>query len=189
MAATYSRKSNKPGLRLLSPSGTLRNSRLPLPSSTSTYPSRPTPFFHCSTSPSRVNLCGSVNTVAGSGQAAKRQSHRHQKRTCMCSPTTHPGSFRCSLHKNFGSHSAALARRSSLVRIRGVEGELVKRALAALIRPSSHHQRRRRDFRPRLSRLCAMSKAEEDSFISSSFCLTTAHGSMTVAADLNGLFL
>ncbi|RWV85066.1 hypothetical protein GW17_00053172 [Ensete ventricosum] len=42
---------------------------------------------------------------------------------------------------------------NSLVRIGTVEGEWVKRALASLIRPSSHHQRRRADFRPRPSRL------------------------------------
>lgn len=167
------------------------NSRPPPPSysstafasSTSTFS---TTFFHRSTSPTRVNLCGSNSSVpsvrfgstspnrsisvsgAGSGN---QQSHR-AKRTCMCAPTTHPGSFRCSLHKSFASRAAAPpqyaanrlnARRSamtnSLVRIRGVEGELVKRALAALIRPSSHQQRRRGEFRPRPTRLSVMSTA------------------------------
>lgn len=51
---------------------------------------------------------------------------------------------------------------NSLVRIGTVEGDLVKRALAALIRPSSHQQRRRAGFEPRPSRLSVMSKAEED---------------------------
>lgn len=95
------------------------------------------------------------------------------KRTCLCSPTTHPGSFRCSMHKNVKNTTASMsyspsrlnARRSamtnSLVRICSVEGDLVKRALAALIRPSSHHQRRRGDFQPRPSRLSRMSKADE----------------------------
>ncbi|KAL0311741.1 UNVERIFIED_CONTAM: hypothetical protein Sradi_5573400 [Sesamum radiatum] len=98
------------------------------------------------------------------------------KRTCLCSPTTHPGSFRCALHKNsFGggarNHSIPYSpnrlnmRRSamtnSLVRIGTVEGDLVKRALAALIRPSSHQQRRRADFQPRSSRLSVMSRAED----------------------------
>ncbi|KAI3671509.1 hypothetical protein L1987_87247 [Smallanthus sonchifolius] len=67
----------------------------------------------------------------------KNQSNR-EKKTCMCSPTTHPGSFRCSLHRNTSnindnrSKSAAsyqaqrlYARRSamtnSLVRIGTVE--------------------------------------------------------------------
>lgn len=95
------------------------------------------------------------------------------RKTCMCSPTTHPGSFRCSLHKNQGSsnqhhnhtpypNNRLNMRRSamtnSLVRISGVEGEWVKRALTALIRPSSHQQRRRAGFQPRQSRLSVMSK-------------------------------
>nr|AAN62344.1 CTV.15 [Citrus trifoliata] len=100
------------------------------------------------------------------------------KRTCACSPTTHPGSFRCALHKrtnSYSSHKTASSshysssrlnyRRSamtnSLVRIGGVEGELVKRALTALIRPSSHQQRRRAAFEPRPSRLSIMSKADD----------------------------
>ncbi|WRX33787.1 hypothetical protein QQP08_026274 [Theobroma cacao] len=36
---------------------------------------------------------------------------------------------------------------NSLVRIGGVEGDWVKRALTALIRPSSHQQRRRAAYR------------------------------------------
>ncbi|CAJ1973688.1 unnamed protein product [Sphenostylis stenocarpa] len=97
-----------------------------------------------------------------------------QKKSCMCSPTTHPGSFRCSLHKNAGNnhHHAdsypsnrlnmrRSAMKNSLVRIGGVEGEWVKRALTALIRPSSHQQRRRAGFEPRPSRLSVMSKAQD----------------------------
>uniref|UniRef100_A0A7N0T0P9 Serine-rich protein-like protein n=1 Tax=Kalanchoe fedtschenkoi TaxID=63787 RepID=A0A7N0T0P9_KALFE len=126
-------------------------------------------------SPSR-----SISAVQRNQVVRKQNSHGHghlpssaagtgAKRTCMCSPTTHPGSFRCSLHKNFNSHHAPYssnrlnARRSamtnSLVRIGTVEGDLVKRALAALIRPSSHQQRRRSAFQPRPSRLSVMSKA------------------------------
>lgn len=97
-----------------------------------------------------------------------------QKKSCMCSPTSHPGSFRCSLHKNTGNHNNSAdsypsnrlnmrrsAMKNSLVRIGGVEGEWVKRALTALIRPSSHQQRRRSAFEPRPSRLSIMSKAED----------------------------
>lgn len=158
-------------------------------SSTSSFTSRSSTFFHRSSSPTRVNLCGSsapsvrfsldrsvspnrsisVAPRTGVSRQSGGPHHHQQKRTCMCSPTTHPGSFRCSLHKK--SHAPAPysphrlnARRSamtnSLVRIRGVEGDLVKRALAALIRPSSHQQRRRGDFYPRPSRLSVMSMAE-----------------------------
>ncbi|KAL8503678.1 hypothetical protein ACS0TY_022412 [Phlomoides rotata] len=103
------------------------------------------------------------------------QNGSAQKKTCLCSPTTHPGSFRCALHKNISAgvrnHSIAYSpnrlnmRRSamtnSLVRIGTVEGDLVKRALASLIRPSSHQQRRRADFQRRSSRLSAMSRADD----------------------------
>lgn len=66
---------------------------------------------------------------------------------------------------SFHSSSALNLRRSamknSLVRIGGVEGELVKRALTALIRPSSHQLRRRAAFEPKPSRLSIMSKADD----------------------------
>ncbi|XP_060205236.1 uncharacterized protein LOC132633058 [Lycium barbarum] len=145
-------------------------------------------FMTRSTSPTRVNLRRSVSpspNVRFSTSVNRSISHQQkqnsrplpskQKKTCMCSPTTHPGSFRCSLHKNMSqSHSNSSSYRSSyqlnmrrsamtnsLVRIGTVEGDLVKRALAALIRPSSHHLRRRDDFQPRPSRLSVMSKAED----------------------------
>jgi len=152
-----------------------------------------------SSSPTRVNLHGlapvtsssvkfSLASRSGSPNRSMAMSSRDQvvrkqnagnpiknmpKKTCMCSPTTHPGSFRCSLHKNYNNNQAVTyspnrlnARRSamtnSLVRIGTVEGgDLVKRALAALIRPSSHQQRRRSAFEPRPSRLSVMSKADD----------------------------
>ncbi|XP_042491776.1 uncharacterized protein LOC122071482 [Macadamia integrifolia] len=166
-------------------------------SASSSFSPRSTGFFNRSTSPTRVNLNGSVpsspnvrfsidrslspsRSIAASPRdhvVGKQSNHlpaqSSTKRTCMCSPTNHPGSFRCSLHKGVDNHhhhaesypaSHRLnARRSamtnSLVRICTVEGELVKRALAALIRPSSHQQKRRSSFQPRPSRLSVMSKA------------------------------
>ncbi|WOH06018.1 hypothetical protein DCAR_0625441 [Daucus carota subsp. sativus] len=148
----------------------------------------------CSSSPPRVSLYASSNTsspsisfsidrpnspsrsisVTSRNQILKKPSSnqlRNQKRTCMCSPTNHPGSFRCSLHRNMSNQTASYpsnrlnARRSamtnSLVRIGTVEGDLMKRALSALIRPSSHHQKRRGSFESRPSRLSIMSKAED----------------------------
>ncbi|XP_022749588.1 uncharacterized protein LOC111299012 [Durio zibethinus] len=165
--------------------------------STSRFSSRSSSFFNQnrSSSPPRVNLYNqspsspsvrfwldnrsispnrSISTVRRNNEALKNLQSKQPKRTCMCSPTTHPGSFRCSLHKSFNnSHAVGSytpsnrlnARRSamtnSLVRIGGVEGDLVKRALSALIRPSSHQQRRRTAFQPRPSRLCVMSKADD----------------------------
>ncbi|NP_001313633.1 uncharacterized protein LOC100191161 [Zea mays] len=45
-----------------------------------------------SASPTRVSLAGQPVSVSVSSSSRGR-------RTCMCSPTNHPGSFRCSLHK------------------------------------------------------------------------------------------
>ncbi|KVH98053.1 uncharacterized protein LOC112511657 [Cynara cardunculus var. scolymus] len=119
-----------------------------------------------------------LNRNCDRDNSKKAWSHG-SKKTCLCSPTTHPGSFRCSLHKKSSmtnsndSHDSTVSYRShrlyarrsamtnSLVRIGTVEGDLVKRALAALIRPSSHQQRRRSDFQPRPSRLSVMCKADE----------------------------
>ncbi|XP_047311789.1 uncharacterized protein LOC124915168 [Impatiens glandulifera] len=153
-------------------------------SSSSTFLSQSTPFLHRSASPTRVNLISSPAAIRFSSISPRRSiavspvssPANVQKRTCMCSPTTHPGSFRCGLHKNQNKQQQQRqlapypsnrlnARRSamtnSLVRIGTVEGDLVKRALAALIRPSSHQQRRRGSFKPRLSRLSVMSKADD----------------------------
>ncbi|GAA0156642.1 hypothetical protein LIER_14088 [Lithospermum erythrorhizon] len=87
------------------------------------------------------------------------------KSTCLCSPTNHPGSFRCSLHKKIEKTMSFVSNKlersamaNSLVKLGAIEGDLVKRALAALIRPSSHQLRRRNNFQSRPSRLSVMSK-------------------------------
>ncbi|XP_010493781.1 PREDICTED: squamosa promoter-binding-like protein 18 [Camelina sativa] len=153
---------------------------------------------HRSASPTRVNLFASApmtqsfrysidnsrsispnRSIAVSSNKPTNHHHHHKipdsRRRCMCSPTTHPGSFRCSLHKNVanphGQGAAAYptnslnmrrsAMTNSLVRIGGVEGEWVRRALTTLIRPSSHQLKRRAAYEPRRSRLASMSKAEE----------------------------
>lgn len=183
-----------PVLRSHSPSGRFYSSPATssFASTTSTF-SRSTFFQNRSVSPSPVNLYSSPassvrfsidnrpispNRSISSVPRNQNQAVKTPKRTCMCSPTSHPGSFRCSLHKNTNNsnnthHNTATypsnrlnARRSamtnSLVRIGTVEGgDLVKRALAALIRPSSHQQRRRTSFQARPSRLSVMSKAKD----------------------------
>ncbi|KAH8504155.1 hypothetical protein H0E87_011712 [Populus deltoides] len=153
-------------------------------STSSSFYSPPSAFFknshQRSASPTRVNLYSSCPPLSPSFRfsidrstspnrsiSVSKKNHSHPisapKRTCMCSPTTHRGSFRCSLHKNSSSSSNPAmftphrlnmrrsAMTNSLVRIGGVEGEWVKRALTALIRPSSHQQRRRGAFQPRQS--------------------------------------
>lgn len=168
-------------------------------STNSSFYSPPSSFFshHRSSSPTRVNVFKSSSqmspsvrfsidrsTSPGRSIAVPPRQHviRRQggpaKKTCMCSPTSHPGSFRCSLHKNSvaggsggGGQQASFpsnrlnmrrsAMTNSIVRIGGVEGELMRRSLTALIRPSSHHLRRRGAFETRPSRLSVMSKAED----------------------------
>ncbi|XP_076944994.1 uncharacterized protein LOC143615873 [Bidens hawaiensis] len=198
---TSSRKSNSPAFqRSRSQSGRYGSNSSAFASSTSSgFYSSPSSshVYSRSSSPTRVNLNGpapvtsssvkfSLSNRSGSPNRSMTVNPRDQvvrkpnarnplknipKKTCMCSPTTHPGSFRCSLHKNYNisqtySPNRLNARRSamanSLVRIGTVEGgDLVKRALAALIRPSSHQQRRRSAFQPRPSRLSVMSKADD----------------------------
>ncbi|KAJ6801358.1 uncharacterized protein M6B38_197615 [Iris pallida] len=200
MSASYSsrnRSNNGPVLsnyRSISPSGRFYSGA---GASSSSFASSSSSSFFRSASPTRVNLAGtggsartaaatvrfsldrstspgrSLSFAPANGHVIKRpiSAGGSGRRTCMCSPTNHPGSFRCSLHKNKPaavpySSNRLNARRSamtnSLVRIGTVEGDLVKRALAALIRPSSHQQRRRAAFQPRPSRLSAMSKATDD---------------------------
>ncbi|KAK6135512.1 hypothetical protein DH2020_030765 [Rehmannia glutinosa] len=176
MAAFAARRSSGPVIRSISPSSRFNHHY----STTHTPSSHP---LQRPASPTRVNLYnfsldrhGSANRSISYSTRSDKPAGAPQKRTCMCSPTNHPGSFRCSLHKgnnnnnrvsnspqtaSYGSSTRLNMRRSamknSLVRIGTVEGDLVKRALAALIRPSSHHQRRRGEFRPRPSRLSAVS--------------------------------
>ncbi|KAK1418444.1 hypothetical protein QVD17_27589 [Tagetes erecta] len=187
----------RPVLRSHSPSGRFYTSPSSnsFASSTSTFSSSSTPSFfqNRSASPTRINLYGSLPSQPPSlssvrfsldstsispnrnrtNQVAKKQL-QSPKRMCMCSPTSHPGSFRCSLHKNVNNSTVTVtypsnrlnARRSamtnSLVRIGTVEGgDLVKRALSALIRPSSHQQRRRCSFQVKPSRLSVMTKADD----------------------------
>ncbi|XP_051147563.1 uncharacterized protein LOC127262785 [Andrographis paniculata] len=181
--------------RSLSPTGRFCSSSISAASSAASASAAafsPDQLYARPTSPTRVSLGRSVSPsssvrysapirhpISAAAHCRKQSQSRRplnsgQKKTCMCSPTTHPGSFRCSLHKNsivpgygqatsFRSSQQLHMRRSamtnSLVRIGTVEGDLVRRALTALIRPSSHSLRRRADFQPRRSRLSVMSKA------------------------------
>ncbi|XP_047331861.1 uncharacterized protein LOC124935473 [Impatiens glandulifera] len=117
-----------------------------------------TSFHHRPNSPTRIHMRLSPAPVSSVRFSPSRSiavsPASSQKQTCLCSPTTHPGSFRCSLHKDY-----------SIVRNGSVEGDLVKRTLAILIRPSSHQQRRRGEFKTKPSRLSIMSKADDQVYI------------------------
>ncbi|XP_021686307.2 uncharacterized protein LOC110669117 [Hevea brasiliensis] len=83
-----------------------------------------------------------------------------QGRICLCSPTTHPGSFRCSLHRNFHR----VPSRSTVSGVSSKKWELaviakansMKAFLLQIVKPSSHDLQRRRNFRPRPTRFCVM---------------------------------
>ncbi|KAL8040729.1 hypothetical protein ABFX02_10G117200 [Erythranthe guttata] len=185
MAALAARRSSGPVIRSISPSSSFNRHYSATHQSTPSHSSsaaaslqRPaSPALYNYSSPSlrfSMDRPGSPNrSISFTTRSGKPAAAPQKKQTCMCSPTNHPGSFRCSLHKankptasrtaSCGSSSRLNMRRSamknSLVRIGTVEGDLVTRALAALIRPSSHNQRRRGEFRPRPSRLSAMAKS------------------------------
>ncbi|KAG5242751.1 hypothetical protein OIU77_029854 [Salix suchowensis] len=95
-----------------------------------------------------------------------KSNDQRQTRTCLCSPTIHPGSFRCSLHRSFRRVSSG-SRTGRGGSNPGWELALVSRAnsfkaiLLQIIEPSSHDRHRRRDFQPRPTRFCLM-KADRD---------------------------
>ncbi|KAL4280020.1 hypothetical protein GQ457_10G029880 [Hibiscus cannabinus] len=86
-------------------------------------------------------------------------SSKSQTRTCPCSPTTHPGSFRCNLHRNSNKPPAS---RNRVVRVSPNPWKLavqakansIKALLLQIIKPSSHDMQRRRNFQPKPSRFC-----------------------------------
>ncbi|GAV70906.1 hypothetical protein CFOL_v3_14404, partial [Cephalotus follicularis] len=90
-------------------------------------------------------------------------SSSSSSRTCLCSPTTHPGSFRCALHRN----SQKVSGKSTSVSInvnRLMNSEVmitsktnvVKAFLMQIIKPSSRDLQRRRNFQPKPTRFCQM---------------------------------
>uniref|UniRef100_A0A453PXZ3 Serine-rich protein n=1 Tax=Aegilops tauschii subsp. strangulata TaxID=200361 RepID=A0A453PXZ3_AEGTS len=126
-----------------------------------------------SASPTRVKL------PAG---GATRSPGKSSRRSCMCSPTNHPGSFRCGLHKerkqaapscnskpgsppSIGS-AGSKQTGSALVRLVPMEsGHWARRALAPspAAQQSLQHRRRVGGSRPRPSRLSAVSMAGDRS--------------------------
>ncbi|KAJ4824024.1 hypothetical protein Tsubulata_008822 [Turnera subulata] len=110
-------------------------------------------------------------------------NNKDPKRTCSCSPTNHPGSFRCGFHRSSAPQTPKksskenvspmssvrpaldlrkLAMTNSAARLVGGSAaggaELVKKAYSSLmISPSLRHLRRRANFQPRHSCLSVVS--------------------------------
>ncbi|XP_058725800.1 uncharacterized protein LOC131597103 [Vicia villosa] len=96
-------------------------------------------------------------------------TNKPKSHTCLCSPTTHPGSFRCSMHKNKpqrslpnspfksnrrneSSSSSSLSSSPSMV----VKANSLKTFLLQVIKPSSLDVHRRKNFQPKPTRFCLM---------------------------------
>ncbi|KAI4379367.1 hypothetical protein MLD38_005678 [Melastoma candidum] len=119
----------------------------------------PTSLLHRSSSPTRVTLSPQPSqSIRFSLDRPVPVSPASNRRPPQVLRSLRP-SRRIPRYSPNRLHARRSAMTNSLVRICGVEGgDLVKRALAALIRPSSHQQRRRAAFQPRPSRLSVMSK-------------------------------
>ncbi|CAA7059040.1 unnamed protein product [Microthlaspi erraticum] len=138
-----------------------------------------------SASPCNLNL--RLKRFSHAGNVPKPSAAvSNQKIKCLCSPTTHPGSFRCAFHRrlenekkgNLGSparrnssgnaakNSGLVLRKVALVnslrRIACVEAERFRRSLAAtMLKPSSLHINRRTEFRPRPSRFKSLDEDQD----------------------------
>ncbi|KAL0010793.1 hypothetical protein SO802_005901 [Lithocarpus litseifolius] len=89
--------------------------------------------------------------------ATKNSASAASTRTCLCSPTTHPGSFRCSLHRS-SSKSTVHIKQSKV----DSKAHFIKAFLMQIIKPSSHGLRRKRNFQPRPTRFCLMNNNGHD---------------------------
>ncbi|CAM0942787.1 unnamed protein product [Alopecurus aequalis] len=148
-----------------------------MPATAAARPSGPVLSIHNyrSASPARVKLApaSAARSLGKSVSISSPSADAKIRRSCICSPTNHQGSFRCALHKGHSnpaspaspsSHSpvssgASLSSKrmgSALVRLVGTEsGTWARRALA----PSQHRRHAAGGFRPRPSRLSAVSFA------------------------------
>ncbi|PAN08749.1 hypothetical protein PAHAL_1G434100 [Panicum hallii] len=83
-----------------------------------------------------------------------------KKLTCLCSPTNHPGSFRCSRHRNGpaapSGGEAGPGPRGRATKGRSVRALLLQRISCPSDRDRQRQRRRSRDFQPRPSRLRLM---------------------------------
>nr|KYP57352.1 hypothetical protein KK1_003614 [Cajanus cajan] len=82
---------------------------------------------------------------------------RRATRTCACSPSRHPGSFRCSMHRK--PPRRPLSRTSSPNRwdsSMAAKANSLKAILLQMLKPSNHDVPRRRSFQPKPSRFSLM---------------------------------
>ncbi|XP_064994300.1 pheromone-processing carboxypeptidase KEX1-like [Musa acuminata AAA Group] len=94
--------------------------------------------------------------------ASSSSSKPHSpSRPCLCSPTTHPGSFRCKLHRGPRKSSGRSVAHAGSPETKGpAKATSMGGLLMQMIRPSSHDLRRRRHFQPKPSRFFLMKEME-----------------------------
>ncbi|WVZ73278.1 hypothetical protein U9M48_021605 [Paspalum notatum var. saurae] len=113
--------------------------------------------------------CSSSPAAAAAGvgrglRSASAPGNNKKLMTCLCSPTSHPGSFRCSRHRNAsspgGSGGEAGPSRPGSSRAGANKGRSVRALLLQRISGPGGERRRRQggDFQPRPSRLRLMNK-------------------------------
>ncbi|KAJ1281469.1 hypothetical protein BS78_04G308200 [Paspalum vaginatum] len=111
----------------------------------------------------------SCSAAAGRGgpRPAAAPGNAKKLMTCLCSPTSHPGSFRCSRHRNAsspggGGEAGPRPRQSRGSRAAASKGRSVRALLLQRISGPGERGRQRRqqggDFQPRPSRLRLMNK-------------------------------
>ncbi|GLT74977.1 hypothetical protein SLA2020_467370 [Shorea laevis] len=98
--------------------------------------------------------------------SSSSSSSSSSRRTCLCAPTTHPGSFRCARHRKVSAKpTVGGGNRVDQSKIAAAaatsKASLIKAILFQIIRPSSHDLQRRRNFRPKPSRFCLMNSTAD----------------------------
>ncbi|OMO74056.1 hypothetical protein COLO4_26726 [Corchorus olitorius] len=93
-------------------------------------------------------------------------------RICLCSPSKHPGAFRCSRHKNMGrvssNKSMAVVVGALVTMTIPSNAKLMKVFLNKILtRSSSHSLQRRSNFQPKPSRFCSANNSVNGVAVSS----------------------
>ena len=87
-------------------------------------------------------------------------SSSSSSRSCLCSPTTHPGSFRCGRHRQSATVAPIKSQKASQSNTWDVmtnsKTNLLKAFLKQIVKPSGRNIERRRNFQPKPTRFCLM---------------------------------
>ncbi|KAK9706250.1 hypothetical protein RND81_07G113300 [Saponaria officinalis] len=92
-------------------------------------------------------------------------SKKKARTTCLCSPTNHPGSFRCHRHRNTNSNGNGNGNSNSkqcatkkweaakkMAKDKECSSKAVLLQMMMIINPSSHHLHRKTNFQAKPSR-------------------------------------